>query len=75
MMSMGECCYDTFVKRFGGNAIDLSFCLLNARVSRFMNITLTDAVFIDRCGKYQAYDNFMVPARMIKFIQVPGQVI
>lgn len=81
MMSMGEWCYIMFAERFllnafvfCGNAIDSLFCFLTTRVFRYMNVTLKDAVFIDRCGKYHAYDNFMVPARMVKFIHVPGQV-
>lgn len=40
-----------------------------------MNITLKEVVFIDQCGKYHAYDNFMVQARMIRFVHVPQEVI
>lgn len=43
-------------------------------LSRFMNITMNEVVFIDQRGKYHAFDNFMIPARNIKFVHIPEKV-
>lgn len=39
-----------------------------------MNITLTEVVFIDQRKQMHAFDNFMVPAKNIKYIHVPEEV-
>lgn len=45
------------------------------RFFRFMNITLNEVVFIDQRKQMHAYDDFMVPARNIKYIHIPKEVI
>lgn len=81
MMSMGEYCDELFVNRMNNDfkcdfyaQIFLFVYFVDVCVFSFMNITLTEVVFIDQRGKYHAYDNFMVPARLIKFLHVPEQV-
>lgn len=39
-----------------------------------MNITLDEVVFIDQRRKMHAFDNFLVPARNIKYVHVPEEV-
>lgn len=40
-----------------------------------MNITLSEVVFIDERKQMHPFDNFMVKARLIKFIHIPQEVI
>lgn len=35
---------------------------------------MSEVVFIDQRGRYHAFDNFMIPARNIKFIHIPEKV-
>lgn len=43
-------------------------------VDGFMNITMTNVVFIDQQGKMRPLDNFFVLARNVKYIHIPKEV-
>lgn len=40
-----------------------------------MNITLNEVVFIDQRKQMHAFETFMVPARIIKYVHIPKEVI
>ncbi|XP_055325088.1 U7 snRNA-associated Sm-like protein LSm10 [Sitodiplosis mosellana] len=43
-------------------------------VDGFMNITMTNVVFIDQQGQMRPLENFFILARNIKFIHIPKEI-
>ena len=39
-----------------------------------MNVTMREVVFVDATGRSKKFENFFIPCRLIRYVQIPTEI-